>query len=550
MRLQFNILCYVLFIWLCSFTIGTEKCFGQFKNDDFEFNVNSKQTIENPDSLFLQLKKKNSEAINSGNVILQGTSLRDMGEICYHLGHYAMALEYFIDAKNIFEKLQRNDLLADNYNKTGTLYYYNRDTLNARHSYEKAMQLYTGLNDQLGIALTLGKMGHLLEKKQLYDSAFIYQRRALDAYKAINDKKGSAHIYENMGSIYEDLGNYNEAMTYFQSALNIYEQSGQEIQSIEVVNNLGDIYRKTGNYKKAMEQTLKALKLARKHNELYQISSAYRDISKTYNLMGKNDSAFHYAETARGYLMEIYSRENNRQMAFLHALNDAEKKNEQIRTLQNERRVNIIITVATVLIIILLIVAGFSLVSRHRILLKSTQQASEQQMKILETQQRLMEAGLRNKEMEETQLKQEIELKSKELSTHVLHVIQKNQLLEGLKAQLEEMVKEDKRDQKKQLRQIINQINQDFNNDSYWSDFSTVFEQIHQSFFENLNQQFPKLTSTDLRLISLLKMNMDSNDMAAMLAISQDSLRIARYRLRKKLNLDQGENLVAFLQSF
>lgn len=548
MRLNCNTSFYIFFIWL-SFTLINEKSFSQSKNDELEFNLPSQQLIERPDSIFLQLKKENLEAINSGNFTLQGTSFRDMGEICYHLGYYARALEYFLDAKKVFERIKRDDLLADNYNKMGTLYYYNRDMLNSERSYQKAMQLFSRLNDKQGIAVTFGKLGHLLEKKQLYDSAFIYQRSALDAYISVNNKKGIAKIYENMGSILEDLEKYEESMSYFQSALTTYTQSGEEIQSIEVINNIGDVYRKTGNLQKALQQSSKALGLAKKHNELYQMSSAYRDISKTYNLMGKNDSAFYYAETARSYLMEIYSRESNRQMAFLQALNDVEKKNDEIRTLHNEKRINVIVTVATIVIIILLMIAGFLIVSRQRIKLKGTQQANEQKLEIFEAQKRLMEAGLKNKEMEEAQLKQEIELKSKELSTHVLHVIQKNQLLEGLKAQLEEMVKEDKRDQKKQLKQIINQINLDFNNDSYWSEFSNVFKQIHQSFFENLNKQFPGLTSTDLKLISLLKMNMDSNDMATMLAISQDSLKIARYRLRKKLNLGQGENLVAFLQS-
>jgi hypothetical protein len=33
------------------------------------------------------------------------------------------------------------------------------------------------------------------------------------------------------------------------------------------------------------------------------------------------------------------------------------------------------------------------------------------------------------------------------------------------------------------------------------------------------------------------------------LGISIDSLRVARYRLRKKLNIDQGENLTTFIQA-
>jgi DNA-binding CsgD family transcriptional regulator len=50
-----------------------------------------------------------------------------------------------------------------------------------------------------------------------------------------------------------------------------------------------------------------------------------------------------------------------------------------------------------------------------------------------------------------------------------------------------------------------------------------------------------------LRLCSLLKLNLSSQEIATILGISTDSLRIARYRLRKKLDLDKNDNLVGFL---
>jgi hypothetical protein len=49
--------------------------------------------------------------------------------------------------------------------------------------------------------------------------------------------------------------------------------------------------------------------------------------------------------------------------------------------------------------------------------------------------------------------------------------------------------------------------------------------------------------------VALLKMNLASGDIATLLGISMDSLRVVRYRLRKKLNLPQGESLSVFIQS-
>ncbi len=512
--------------------------YAQYVDDDFVTGGYELQQFKRPDSLFLELKKQSAREFSNGDFVAQALSLKKMGELCFHLGHYQRALEYYLDAGKLFEKTGESKFMADNYLQLGTLHYYNRDTAQSGHSYSKAMKIFQNLKDQQGIATTLAKMGHLLEKKHQYKEAFDYQQRALSVYTSIADKAGMAKTYENLGSIHEDLLSYEKAMSYFQSALVLYTELDENIASIEVVNNIGDIYRKTNNYSKALEQYFKALKLAQSQNEMYQVNSAYRDIAKTYNLMKQNDSAYKYAELSRSCLLKIYSMEGSKQMAFLQALNDVEKKNSEIKELQNAKKINLIITIATIIVIILLIFSVFLILSRQRISLQ-----------ILKTQRQLMEADLKNQKMEEAQLKLDIEIRSKELSTQVLHVIQKNQLLENLKNQLDDIIKDEKRDQKKQLRQVIQQINLNFNNDTYWLEFRQLFEQIHHSFFDNLNRQFPGLTATDLKLISLLKMNMDSADMASMLAISQDSLRIARYRLRKKLNLEQGENLIAFLQS-
>lgn len=110
------------------------------------------------------------------------------------------------------------------------------------------------------------------------------------------------------------------------------------------------------------------------------------------------------------------------------------------------------------------------------------------------------------------------------------------------------MIRDDKRDQRKELKQVISLITFNSNQEKNWDDFRIVFERVHENFFERLKKHGSALTSSELRLVALLKMNLSSPDIATMLGISQDSLRISRYRLRKKLNMEEGENLSAFLQ--
>jgi DNA-binding CsgD family transcriptional regulator len=46
-----------------------------------------------------------------------------------------------------------------------------------------------------------------------------------------------------------------------------------------------------------------------------------------------------------------------------------------------------------------------------------------------------------------------------------------------------------------------------------------------------------------------MKMNLGSKDIASILGISPESLRISRYRLSKKMNLEKGESLQQFILS-
>lgn len=490
---------------------------------------------QSSDSAFLGLKSAYNKAMEHNDKVSAATCLQQMGRLCYHLGHYPQSLDFYLQAGEIFRQTGRVEALAGNLDDIGTLYYYNRQPDLARKQYEQALAIYSTLKNNAGKAATLGKIGHLYEKQQSYDSAVYFQRQALAQYLRIDDKRGIAKIYENMGSIHEDLARYDSAGYYFQQALRLNEAIADDTASIEVLNNLGDVLRKTGRYREGLLRTQQALALARKVNAQYQVSGACRDLAKSYHLLGNNDSAYYYLELSRNHLLDIYSKESSKQVALLQTMYDLEKKNREIDGLTNARKVTGIITVAVIIVIVLLIVLGTVIISRQRLKIRHAEILAEQDKQQYETQKEKMQAELEHRKME--------------LSAHTLHIIQKNQVLEQLQQRLDEMVKDDRRDQKKQLKQLQQQINHSFNHDHYWEEFRKIFEQVHHAFFNNLKKYCDKLTPADLRLVALLKMNLPSGDIATLLSVSQDSLRVMRYRLRKKLNIEQGESLTAFIQS-
>lgn len=490
------------------------------------------------DAAFPELKDSLDRALDRNDGLAAARLLSRMADQCYHLGYYPQALDYHLQAGKLYRQEKQWQLLAENLNDIGTLYYYNRQPQLARRQYDEALDLYRQAGNSNGMAQTNGRIGHLYEKQQHYDSAYFYQHKALELFSRTDNRTGIAKIYENLGSIHEDLAQYDTAYRYFKQALDLNLQNGDRPATIEIYNNLGDILRKTGRYQESLAYSRNALDLALETKEEYQLSSAYRDIAKAYNLLGRNDSAFYYLELSRENLLTIYSRESSKQLSILQAMYDTGKKDLEIVNLKNTRKTAVALVVGALLLAAL----GVLIISRQRLKIRNTALLRMQEQQQFRTRTELLQ-------MQEQNLKQELEVRSKVLGTHTLHIIQKNQLLEDIQQRLEEMVKDDRRDQKKQLKQLQQLIHQNFNHDQHWDEFRSIFEQIHQSFFDKLKQYCSTLTANDLRLVALLKMNLSSNDIAILLGISQDSLRVVRYRLRKKLNLRQGESLSIFIQS-
>jgi DNA-binding CsgD family transcriptional regulator len=63
-------------------------------------------------------------------------------------------------------------------------------------------------------------------------------------------------------------------------------------------------------------------------------------------------------------------------------------------------------------------------------------------------------------------------------------------------------------------------------------------------------KKHPALTPAEIKLCALLTLNLDTKEVAIMLNLAFNSIRIARARLRKKLQLSSEENLTAYLMTF
>lgn len=163
------------------------------------------------------------------------------------------------------------------------------------------------------------------------------------------------------------------------------------------------------------------------------------------------------------------------------------------------------------------------------------------------SQQALAEADLNYMQLKEKQLRDTIEYKNKQIATHALNIIQKNESLRELKNQLEKVVKTSSKISLSDIRRTVRLIDESFRLDKDWEDFSLYFEQIHTGFYSKLKLSYPDLTPHELRHCALIRLNLTLAECASIMGISHDSIKVSRTRLRKKLKLGANESLTRFI---
>ncbi len=148
-------------------------------------------------------------------------------------------------------------------------------------------------------------------------------------------------------------------------------------------------------------------------------------------------------------------------------------------------------------------------------------------------------------QLQNEKLVNEMIYKNKELADVSMHLVERTDALVKVKDELQRLHR--KTGGNHDVKKAIELVNEIEKNDSNWEQFAAHFDEINDDFIKKLKKRFPKLTSTDLKVCTYLQLKLATKEIAQLMNISVRGVEISRYRLRKKLNLEQGQTLNDFL---
>lgn len=423
--------------------------------------------------------------------------------------NYNRALDYFMEAIAIFEPLNRSDRIATSYNKVGELLTYQKKYTQAYDYLIKALNIHQGNGFDYGISESNNRLGQLFIRQGEFDKGLVYLFNSLEISEKINDQEGIARDYENIGNAYLHIKNFGKAQQYLSKG----EQKAKEFGSKRWLRDIYQDFKHLSVSRGELEEALR-------YSELY---------------MTMKDSLFNEQMANR-----IAEMEKRAEIAVKEKELEAIKQERQL--LEEKDKLNITLNAVFVVSIVLLAISAYLVINRQRLKIRKDKD-------LFESKQALSKAELDNSQLRQGELKQELEFKNKELTSYTINFIRKNEVMEELKESIKSIKSTVDRETAAKLTKLSRTVDNALDVDKDWEDFKLYFENVHKDFFRNLKLQFPELGNSELKLCALLKLNLNMKETASIMGISPESVKTARYRLRKKLNLKKEESLTDFVMS-
>lgn len=452
---------------------------------------------------------------------------------------------------------------------------------------------YKDAYDKLWLALYLSDMAGLdREKAQLYIEIgrhYSYYKRRLKALEyfqisheiikeLIRDQKVSkAELVSNyyaFCSTYRELGEFRLARTYLDSCFMYYDDKESPIKNFYLQFELGCIQGAEGNHKQAVKTFLsvkdwfetndpsylvlfytylgdanfgsgnynesevyykKALEISGEYNMHIDFSVLIHEkLSELYLQKGNYPEAFRRLKTVKELDAKFFDSRSDNNQSLLGIQDAFRKQQEEQQKLLQRQKLEQLEHQEDVWFLqrIILIVSLLFLVSTGMIYFKYMAAKYRAEKQVIR----------KEKELELRKANEVLEIKNKELAASALKLIEKDENLALLKSKIRE---NNGKVDVSELKKVVRSIS--ISNDRNWEEFEARFVDVNQSFYNSLQEQFPKLSQRDLKLCALIKLNFSSKEMAKLLGISVESAHTSRYRLRKKLGLTRNVNLTEFI---
>lgn len=512
-------------------------------------NIGYEYWIVNPEKSIIAGKKalNISKKIDYKNGFAKAN--RIIGVAHWAQGNHKEALQYLLVSQEKYKKMKNYEGVADTTLNIGLVYADLKEYEEALKKYDEAINLFMSLKLTNRIATTYSKIATILiEQQEKNIEALEYLTKALEIHVTNNFTYGIAEVHNRLASLYLNENNPNQAFYYIKKSI----QLGTEIKDNYGLTSgmilLGKILILKGKFYEAERSFKKGLQSAKENNLKLQELSAYQELKKLKVITKEPKEALFFYNKFVTLKDTLFNYKKSKEIAFLDYKNKLEQTSKKITFLEEQQRKKKTINKILISSVLLVFIGTCFVLYMYR---KRSEKKIESVIKkqdLLKFQNSLAQKFIRNEKLKQKELEQQLEFKNKQLTSYTFNFQQKNKIISQVENIVKDLDKVSSLDGRKLLIQELKKlVKENFSIDSNWECFRDFFEETQVGFHAKLKLKHKGLRANDLKICSLIRINLNIKETANILGISPGSLKTARYRLRKKLNLKPGQEIIDYL---
>ncbi len=474
-----------------------------------------------------------------------------IGVAYWALGDYQLALSNMLQSLELYERLEDDSGVGSMLLNIGLVYSEQLSYPQAKSYFRRAHESFERNGKTVSQATALTKLASVLSFEDSLELAAEYLNRAIEIHRAGNFQYGLAEAYNRRGIVYRRQGDYNAALDYLYRSRDISREIDDNEGLAKCYSDIGITFLEMRRFPEAGDYFTKGIEQSKAIGSKKWRVEAYLGLSTLYERMGNQARALEYYKKYQQLKDSVLDRQKILAIANLQEdyenreqLRDLERSKLRIFDLQEQARSRTTL-IAILIILFVLLIAVISLAYRNQGLkARRLEDQKQKEAEFHKIEQEKHEAEVENIRLRQKELERELELRQRELASYALNFIQKNEFIHDLKQDL------DKLKNGPELQRIKRKLQSTHRVDKDWENFKLQFEKVHGDFSGELKERYPDLSPAELKLATLIRINLNTKECASVLGISPESAKTARYRLRKKMNIETEENLFDHLRTF
>jgi tetratricopeptide (TPR) repeat protein/DNA-binding CsgD family transcriptional regulator len=511
-----------------------------------------------PQRAIAHLNESLALANSTGDESTIATVLQKISICLISISRYADSLDYSRRAADIFLSIGKQDRYAEVLTNMARAYNEAGETAESIRCFRESLGIFETLDIVLWQARVMTLMIAPYIRIGDYATALEAGQRAFSFFEAQNNLFESAMALNNIAVVYQYMYEFDKAIEILEKCLRIRRELNDVQGEISTLTNIAQVYLEKHepaaalNYLFQVEQLLPALQRNKEVGIYGQIGKAYRLLNDTrqaqkyYKKAEKNMQKIDHPKF-KGNIYTELAQLSIQTRRYQQAVQYLEKAAPIARQVEDN---NLLCNIEKFLADSYEHLGDPAKALAHYkqySAIKETIINTEKQKLILEIQAKVeLERAERERELQQLRadrLQAEMEEKNRQLGTLALHLVQKNTFITQMKEEVASVSPGDS----KNVQKVIARLENNVQTDNDWEQFVQQFEQVHRDFYPSLLHLCPTLTPAELKICSLMKLNLSNKAIASLLYIAPRTVEIHRGRIRKKLRLPSSVSLATFL---